>query len=223
MMGLQKSGVTYDYLEEFVLEYGAVREEQILRLYEVMGVAPKTANQHLKVFKNFITRCRYDRNTNIFYANGYGRYNEISPSFAHEMELCLWVAIEFVSKVELLFPVSPHLSPSRIALILEDRTYEIVYCSQDSAPFLDNLLRAVRLQMIYQANSEYFSKVTETGDAKVLESVKYIVLLEDLESARHIHAKNVAYFVTLDEQNICTFYAAEDIRNVMRTDGRYPD
>lgn len=133
------------------------------------------------------------------------------------------MAIEFVSKVELLFPVSPHLSPSRIALILEDRTYEIVYCSQDSAPFLDNLLRAVRLQMIYQANSEYFSKVTETGDAKVLESVKYIVLLEDLESARHIHAKNVAYFVTLDEQNICTFYAAEDIRNVMRTDGRDPD
>lgn len=66
MMGLQKSGVTYDYLEEFVLEYGAVSAEQILRLYEVMGVAPKTANQHLKVFKNFITRCRYDRNTNIF-------------------------------------------------------------------------------------------------------------------------------------------------------------
>ena len=221
-MGLQKSGVTYDYLEELVLEYGAVREEQILRLYEVMGVAPKIARQHLKTFRNFITRCRYDRNTNIFYANDYGRYDEISQAFAHEMDLCLWVAIEFINKVELHFPVSPHLSPSRIALVLEDRTYEIVYCNKDSGSYLDNLLRATRLQMIYQANSEYFSKVTESGDAKVLEGVKYIVLLEDLESAMQIHTRDVAYFVTLDVQNICTFYAAKDIRTAIGMDGSDP-
>lgn len=223
MMGLQKSGVTYDYLEEFILEYGAVREEQILRLYEVMGMASKTAMQHLKTFKNFITRCRYDRTAKTFYANGYDRYHDISQAYAHEIDRCLWVAIEFVSKVELYFPVSPHLSPSRIALILEDRTYEIVYCNKGSGPYLDSLLRGVRLQMIYQANAECFSKISETGDAKILEGVRYIVVLEDLADAEQIHTRDVAYFVTLDEENVCTFYAAEDIRTAAGMDGRNSD
>ena len=32
MMGLQKAGISYDYLEELVMEYGKVRESQIQRL-----------------------------------------------------------------------------------------------------------------------------------------------------------------------------------------------
>lgn len=223
MMGLQKAGISYDYLEELVMEYGKVRESQIQRLYEVMGADTKSALQHLKIFKRHITRCRYDRNAGIFYSNDYGRYNEISQEYAHELDRCLWVAIEFVGKVELYFPVSPHLSPSRCALVLEDRTYEIVYCSKGSGPYLDNLLRGVRLQMIYQASAECFSKISESGDVKVLEGVRYIVLLEDLEDAKQILTRDVAYFVTLDEQNVCTFYAAEDIRAAMRMDGRDAD
>lgn len=223
MMGLQKAGISYDYLEELIVEYGAVRESQILRLYKVMGTDSKAARQHLKTFKRFITRCRYDREAEIFYANGYSRYHEISQAYAYELDRCLWVTIEFVGKVELHFPVSQHLSPSRCALVLENRTYEIVYCSKGSGPYLDSLLRGVRLQMIYQASAECFSKISESGDVKVLEGVRYIVLLEDLEDAEQIQTRDVAYFVTLDDQNVCTFYAAEDIRAAMGMDGRDPD
>lgn len=212
MFGLTKEPLTYQYVEDLVDEYGAVRSDQLLRLYENMGIPSKKAVKTLNSIQKLASRVFYDKNADAYYSNNYER-KSLSQEFA--MEKCFWVMLDFINKVENHFPVGSYLSPSQICLMLEDRSYEIAYCQKGLGAYFNNQLRAARLELLCRAESAYFAPIVEKDDKAVIEATKYIVVLDDIEDAREIRSQQIAYFVTLDEEHVCTFYSAEEVYEAM--------
>lgn len=212
MFGLAKEPLSYQYVEDLVEEYGSVRSDQLLRLYENMGTPQKKAEKAINSIKNLASRMFYDKNADAYYSNSYER-KSLSQEFA--MEKCFWVMLDFINKVENHFPVGSYLSPSQICLMLEDRSYEIAYCQKGLGTYFNNQLRAARLELLCRAESTYFAPIVEKDDKAVIEATKYIVVLDDIEDARQIRSQQIAYFVTLDEENVCTFYSAEEVYEAM--------
>ena len=212
MFGLAKEPLSYQYVEDLVEEYGSVRSDQLLRLYENMGTPPKKSEKAINSIKNLASRMFYDKNADAYYSNSYER-KSLSQEFA--MEKCFWVMLDFINKVENHFPVGSYLSPSQICLMLEDRSYEIAYCQKGLGTYFNNQLRAARLELLCRAESTYFAPIVEKDDKAVIEATKYIVVLDDIEDARQIRSQQIAYFVTLDEENVCTFYSAEEVYEAM--------
>lgn len=212
MFGLAKEPLSYQYVEDLVEEYGSVRSDQLLRLYENMGTPPKKAEKAINSIKNLASRMFYDKNAGAYYSNSYER-KSLSQEFA--MEKCFWVMLDFINRVENHFPVGSYLSPSQICLMLEDRSYEIAYCQKGMEEYFNNQLRAARIELLCRAESTYFAPIVEKDDKAVIEATKYIVVVENIEDAGRIRSKQIAFFVTLDEENVCTFYSAEEVYEAM--------
>ena len=212
MFGLSKEPLTFQYIEDLVDEYGAVRSDQLLRLYENMGIPRKKAEKAINSVKNLASRIFYDKNADTYYSNSYE-----PPSMAQQfaMDQCFWVMLDFINKVENHFPVGSYLSPSQICLMLEDRSYEIAYCRKGMGAYFNNQLRAARIELLCRAESAYFAPIVEKDDKAVIEAAKYIVVVENIEDAGRIRSQQIAFFVTLDEENVCTFYSAEEVYEAM--------
>ena len=208
VFGLIKEPLTYQYTEDLICEYGFIRESQLIRLYENMGFSAPKIKAEVNSIRVHGEKVYFDKASKGFFSY---RYEEPSPSRRIAMDRCIWVLLDFINRVEHHFSISSNLSPSQICLMLEDRSYEIAYCPADAGPYFDNQLRAARLELLYRAEFSYFSRIVEKDDKAFLEAARYIVVLENIESARYIHSSQIAYFVTLDEENVCTFYSAEEV------------
>ncbi len=212
MLGLTKEPLTSQYVENLVEEYGSVRSDQLLRLYENMGIPSKKAKKEIGLIQRIASRMFYDKNADAFLSNSYER-ESLSREFAREK--CFWVMLDFINKVENHFPVGSYLSPSQICLMLEDRSYEIAYCEKGMEEYFNNQLRAARIELLCRAESAYFAPIVEKDDKAVIEAAKYIVVVENIEDAGRIRSQQIAFFVTLDEKNVCTFYSAEEVYKAM--------
>lgn len=208
MIGLIKQPPTYQYLEDFICEYGFVRKEQLHRFFENVHFPPKKARSYLNTLRIHGTKTYYDKGTDGYYSC---QYMEPAQSQFFAMDKCLWVLLYFLEKVEHHFPIASSFSPSQICMMLEDRSYEIAYCAAGNEAYFNNQLRAARTELLYRADAAYFSSIVEKDDKAILSATRYIVVLEDIQAARQIHSKLISYFVTLDEQNTCTFYTADEI------------
>ena len=71
MFGLSKEPLTFQYIEDLVDEYGAVRSDQLLRLYENMGIPRKKAEKAINSVKNLASRIFYDKNADTYYSVSY--------------------------------------------------------------------------------------------------------------------------------------------------------
>ena len=145
----------------------------------------------------------YDEDARVFYRDRY-----ISPNSArqHAMERALWVLIDFLGRIDMHFRVSTDYTPSVICMSIEKRFYEIIYAPAGQEEYLDNKLRAARLELIYKAETEYLQKVLDTNDKAFLEGARYIIILEDLEKAGLIQSEHTAYYCVLSEEDRPTFY-----------------
>lgn len=208
MFGLVKEPLTYQYVEDLICEYGFIRQSQLLRLYENMGIPYRKATKELNAIRTLGTKVYFDKKVDGFFA---GNYEEPSPLRRLAMDRCIWVLFDFINKVEHHFPVSSNLSPSQICLMLSDRSYEIAYCPADAGPYFDNQLKAARRELMYRAESSYFAPIVEKNDKAEIQAARYIVVLEDITAAQYIRSPQISYFVVLDSQNVCTFYSAEEV------------
>lgn len=206
MFGLVREPLTQQYAEDFIYEYGFVRKEQLNRLFMNAGFRLDKSRAFLNSIRSYGTKAFYDKKTNAYYASN---YTEPSQDRFLAMDKCLWVLIDFLGKVEHHFPISSAFSPSQICLMLEERSYEIAYCQPGHEQYFNNQLRAARTELLYRAESSYFAPIVEEDDKAVIEATRYIVLVENIEAAGCIQPGQIAFFVTLDEENICTFYPVQ--------------
>ena len=206
MFGLVKTPLTQKYAEEMIHEYGAIRTEQLNQLFINNGFQPDKARSYLNAIRSYGEKAFFDRKTNSYYASNYVQPN---PERMISLDKCLWVLIDFIGKVEHHFPILSSFTPSDICLMLEERSYEIAYCQHGLEKYFNNQLRAARTELLYRADMPFFQSIIEKDDKAILDATRYIVIVDDIEAVQDIQSSQIAYFVTLDENNACTFYPVE--------------
>lgn len=207
MFGLNRDKVSADYLCEFISEYGAVSNAQISRILANIDYERRKKGSLFKAISTVGTAL-YDEDAKVFFNDQY-----IPPNSQRQfaMDRALWVLIDFLGRIDMHFRVSSDYAPSLICMSIEKRFYEIAYAASGQEEYLDNQLRAARLEMIYKAESEYLSKVLDKDDKIYLEGAKYIIILDDVQQARHIKSNHTAYFCTLNAECFPTFYKPDEV------------
>jgi len=206
MFGLVREPLTQQYAEGLIHEYGFVRKEQLIRLFDNNGFNERKRGSYLSTLRKYGEKTFFDRDADGFYAVN---YTEPNQERAAAMDKCMWVLIDFLGKVEHHFPIASVFTPSTICLMLEERSYEIAYCKAGLEKYFNNQLRAARTEFLYRADMPFFQPIIEKDDKAILEATRYIVLVDDIEAAQEIQSSQVAFYVTLDENNNCTFYPVE--------------
>lgn len=209
MFGLIRGPLTQQYAEEFIYEYGFVRREQLSRLFRNAGFSRDKSSSFLSAIRSYGKKAFYDKKTAAYYASN---YTEPGAERFDAIDKCLWVLIDFLGKVEHHFPISSAFSPSQICLMLEDRSYEIAFCAPGNEKYFNNQLHAARTELLYRAESSYFEPIVEQDDKAVIEATRYIVVVDSIEAAQEIRSGQIAFFVTLDSNNECTFYPVNNER-----------
>ena len=207
MFGLVREPLSQKYAEEMIHEYGFIRKEQLIQLFTNSGFTLEKARSYLNAIRSYGEKAFFDRKTNAFYASNYVQPN---PERMISIDKCMWVLIDFIGKVEHHFPIYSTFTPSDICLMLEERSYEIAYCQPGNEKYFNNQLRAARTELLYRADMPFFQSIVEKDDKAILDATRYIVVVDDIEATQDIQSSQIAYFVTLDENNACTFYPVEN-------------
>lgn len=208
MFGLVRDKMTQQYLEEYINEYGLVTRGHISRIMENAGFPDRKIESYHRALFNY-GAVNYDKQARLYYSSN---YTEANMKRTENMQKVQWVLIDFLGRVEHHFPVASVYTPSYICMMLEDRAYELVYAEKGQEPYLNNQLLASRMELLYRAESTFFSPIVEKNDKSLLEATRYIILLDDMNDAHRIQSPQIAYFCVLNEDNRPVFYTPEDVK-----------
>lgn len=207
MFGLVRESLNQKYLEEYVSTYGCVSEGQLDRIMENAGFGMTKRKRYLSAIRTY-SDVNYDKDTATYYSSS---YIEAGGHREHALSLAQWVLIDFLGKIEHHFKPSSDFNLTLICMMLESRSYEIVFAAKGNEQYLDSQMRADRMEMLLRAEDTFFKPIVEKDTKTEIEAMRYIVLVEDISQAHLIKSKQIAYFCSLGEDNVPIFYEPEDI------------
>ena len=218
MNGLLHDSLTQFYLEEYINLYGLTTAGHLTMIMNNVGFDDRRIKRYHNALRNtakYDGTINYDRELNHYYASNFVDANEKRTKNMLKVQ---WVLIDFLGRIETHSPVLSKYTPTYAWMMLEDRSYEIVYAESGSENYLDNQLLSLRAEFAYTLDSEFMKQILSDKERAILNAPKYIVVLDNWDNAGIITSKQIAYFCVLDEEMKPMYLKPEEVVQLQLAD-----